>query len=96
MECVTTFRNISLKQYSIVFSDIDDTVLNFGKEVDDYWKSKIIDSNYYLWFEIIKRVIPKLTCPYFYDFLKEIERTNSTIHFITSRNPRFRDVTEKI
>lgn len=95
MEHVSTFKDISLKQRSIVFCDIDDTVFDFGREVDDYWNAKLHDPQYDLWFEMIKRITPKLTCPHFYDFLSQIEKTNSTIYFITARNPRFREATER-
>ena len=95
MNNVSTFKNFMLKQNSIVFVDIDDTVFNFGKEVDDYWKSKIVDPQYDIWFTLVKKIIPKLTCLHFYDFLKIINETNSTIHFITARNSRFREATVK-
>lgn len=95
MECRSTFKNFTLKQRSIVFCDVDDTVFDFGEEVDNYWKAKLVDPNYDIWFEMVKRITPNLTCPHFYEFLSEVERTNSTIYFITARNPRFSEATKR-
>lgn len=95
MNHASTFRDFSVKQHSIIFCDIDETVLCFGKEVDDYWKMKVDDPNYDIWFEMVDRITPNLTCSSFHEFIKRIDDSNSTIHFITARNPRFKEATER-
>lgn len=95
MECIGTFKDIFLRQNSLVLCDIDDTVFDYGKEVDDYWKQKINDPNYEIWHSIIKRITPILTDSYFYTFLDNIEKSNSVIHFITHRSDNFKDITKK-
>lgn len=95
MQNVSTFKDICLRQNSLILCDIDDTVLDYGKEIDDYWKQKIDDPNYNIWISIIKRTTPKLTDLYLYEFIKNINNSNSIIHFITHRNVMFKEITKE-
>ena len=95
MECVSTFRHINVKPGSIVFCDIDDTIFDYGHEIDEYWKRKIEDPGYNIWFGIMKSITPRLTDPYFHDFVRELEENGSEIYLITARNKNFKHVTHE-
>jgi hydroxymethylpyrimidine pyrophosphatase-like HAD family hydrolase len=95
MQCIQSFNKVCLEQRSIVFCDIDDTVLNYGEIVDNYWKSKIYDPGYNIWHSLLNLITPSLTNNDFYELLSLIDNANSEIHFITARNPNFSDITNK-
>lgn len=95
MNEIVSFKEVTIEQGFIVFCDIDDTVLDYGKIIDDYWKLKIHDPSYIIWFELVKNTIPNLTDDYFHEFLKKLEENNCEIHFITHRNTNFKEITDK-
>lgn len=93
MNEVIAFSQIEIYHKSIVICDIDDTVFDYGHEVENYWKSKIEDPHYFQWHDIITRTIPQITNKDFFSFLDRIYESNSEIHFVTHRNPLFKNVT---
>ena len=90
---VTHFNQINLRQRMLVLCDIDDTVFDYGKPIEDYWNSKIDDPGYRILIEQIKKLTPKLTDDNFNDFILNLNSINCEIHFVTHRNPNFKDIT---
>lgn len=93
MICIQRFNEISIKNRSLILCDIDDTIFDYGFEVEQYWKSKIHDPEYKIWKSIIERLIPRLTNNDIYDFINEAIKNECEIHFITHRNILFKDIT---
>ena len=95
MTQISTFKGIIVKPGSAVFVDIDDTIFDYGDFIDDYWKQKIVDPEYKIWFDIMKSINPKITDNHFYDFIEYIKNNGSTIFLITARNFNFRHITKE-
>uniref|UniRef100_A0A6C0BDN3 FCP1 homology domain-containing protein n=1 Tax=viral metagenome TaxID=1070528 RepID=A0A6C0BDN3_9ZZZZ len=93
MKHVGTFRGIDIESGDVVFCDIDDTLFDYGAPIDNYWKEKIEDPGYKIWYSIIENTIPTITDKYFYDFLNLIRENNAEIYFITARNVNFKKLT---
>lgn len=95
MTCINRFSEIVIRRRLLVLCDIDDTVFCYGKEIEEYWKSKIDDPGYKKWINIIKRTNPKLTDDKIHEFIEELIRNDCDFHFVTHRNLLFRDITYK-
>lgn len=89
MEHVSTFKDINVSESSIVFIDIDDTILDYGEQIDEYWKQNHHDPEYEIWYQIMRTITPKLTDPHFHDFINLLKCNNCEIYLITARNKRF-------
>lgn len=77
----------------LILCDIDDTIFCYGKQIEDYWKSKINDPGYEIWINIIKQITPRLTDVGIHSFIEEAINKECDIHFITHRNNRFKEIT---
>lgn len=93
MYVIRSFKDIELQDSSLIICDIDDTILDYGEKIEEYWKSKIHDPGFLIWHEVVKSISPSLTSDDFHDFLLHVKNTNSEIHLVTHRNENFIDIT---
>lgn len=93
MYVICSFKDIVLQDRSLIICDIDDTILDYGEKIEDYWKSKIDDPGFLIWHDIVKSISPSLTNNDFHEFLSHIKDTNSEIHLVTHRSKNFIDIT---
>lgn len=95
MKLISSFDEILIKDNSYILCDIDDTVLDYGEIIDNYWKSKIHDPMYNIWHQLIINQTPKLTDDNLHNFIENALNNNCEIHFITHRNYFFNQVTRE-
>lgn len=95
MRCISRFSDITIRRRMLVICDIDDTVFCYGKEIEEYWKSKIEDPNYRIWMSIVERVNPKLTDNNIHQFIKDVIDNEGDFHFVTHRNKLFKEITTR-
>jgi len=95
MNEVSSFDKIHVTRRSLVLCDLDDTLLDYGAVVENYWKSKIVDPDYMIWERMIRNVTPSLTDDGFHMFLERINEMESELHFVTHRNAVLEDITKK-
>lgn len=95
MKDVSTFNDVVVEPNSYVLLDIDDTVLDYGEPIDEYWIRKPIDPFYKGWYKIMSKIIPELTDIGLYSFLDSVKNNGCEIAFITHRNEAFKEITKK-
>ena len=99
------YKNIVIPYDSLVVFDIDDTILSFPQIHSTWWKTTkdryhethdITTADimtYNEWLQIISSTTPILD--YAFDtLLQEIKKTDSTLIFVTARNPNLATLTE--
>lgn len=93
---IKTFKEIKFPINSLILCDIDDTLVNYSEETNEYWKNNMYleDPKYEKWADLIRDVPPTFSCNTFEDFYIEIKQTGSELVFITARNPSHMDMTE--
>lgn len=87
-----SFKDIDVKENSLIFCDIDDTVLYYEIITSNWWRNNGL--NYERWQKTIATLEPLKTCEYFADFLERVEKSNSKVAFVTARNPIIKELTE--
>lgn len=95
MRCISRFSEIPIRRRTLILCDIDDTIFCYGKEIEDYWKSKINDPNYTIWMSIVERLNPKLTDEYIHKFINDVIENEGDFHFVTHRNKLFTEITHR-
>jgi predicted secreted acid phosphatase len=93
---IKRFDSILIQFNSLVLCDIDDTVLNYKNETEEYWKTHNHgdDPKYRKWANLINNVEPKFTCDTFKEFYDVIKNTQSELVFITARDSIHKSMTE--
>lgn len=95
MICIRQFSEIVVRRRMLILCDIDDTILDYGKKIKDYWDSKIDDPGYRIWISIIEQIIPRITDERIHNFFNDAKEKECDIHFITHRNELFSYITHK-
>lgn len=86
---VKNFNSISLQSNSLILCDIDDTIINYRQETNEYWSNhtKGSDPKYRKWASLICDVPPTFVCSTFEQFYDKVKNTNSELVFVTARDP---------
>ena len=106
---IISFRDVKIYQNALIVFDIDDTVLGYKEISHDYFYKQLTHHKKYSscentimnnavndWFNLVKQSTPHhMDEVGFVDLIKEINDNNSNHLFLTARNPRFKDITEK-
>lgn len=108
---INSFELVEIKENSLVLCDIDDTVLRFDLNFDDFYfktKKHIQDINNYIDEQDMVKIASKEFSDYrdkntpfhtdkngFDKLEKKISDSNSKLYFITSRSEKYKNVTEE-
>lgn len=95
MNDISTFNDVVVEPDSYILCDIDDTVLDYGDPIAEYWKVKPHDPMYNIWHELVCSIEPVLTDIYFERFVRTCIHNKCEVYFITHRNTSFNDITNK-
>jgi hypothetical protein len=98
---IRSFNNIKIYDNSIIFCDIDDTILKYKNKDLEFWdklynyyldktknEKKVVEQLNNKWCNLIKKNIPLYTDKDgFFKMLNRVNKTNSILIFITARIP---------
>ncbi len=106
---IISFRDVEIYQNTLIVFDIDDTILGYKEFSHDYFHNKlkyyknntscentVMDNAVNDWFNLVKNSTPHhMDEDGFIDLMYKINSNNSEHLFLTARNPKFKDITEK-
>jgi hypothetical protein len=106
---IISFRDVKIYDNTLIVFDIDDTVLGYKEFSHNYFhnqlkyhKKNISCNNTVMnnavndWFNLVQKSTPHhMDEDGFYELMHKIHNNNSEHLFLTARNPRFKDITER-
>jgi hypothetical protein len=106
---IVSFRDVKIYRNTLIVFDIDDTVLGYKEFSHDYFhnqlkyhkkntscESTIMNNAINDWFNLVKTSTPHhMDEDGFFELMNKIDNNKSEHLFLTARNPKFKDITEK-
>jgi hypothetical protein len=106
---IVSFRDVKIYQNTLIVFDIDDTVLGYKEIAHDYFNKQLIYHKKNIscentimnnavndWFNLVRKSTPHhMDEDGFIDLMRKISINESEHLFLTARNPKFKDITEK-